>query len=88
MALEFIVFTIVIGNLGCAVLGFIAGKATAGTLRLDVSAIEKNAEAAAERLSRAKAVADKNAEALESAATSADVEGGIADIINSDRDQS
>lgn len=85
MSVETVVVAVVLGNLFCATLGFVAGRSF-GALGLDLELAQEKAAKAEAILADAKAKADADRAALSDAAASGSPEDGIAALINEGRD--
>jgi hypothetical protein len=85
MSLEFVVVTVVLGNLGCAVLGWLAGRAMGGGFKLDISSLQASADDAVEKLDRARQSAEESRSELKSASISDSPENELASILNENR---
>lgn len=81
MAIEFVIVAVVIGNLFCATLGFMAGRSF-GSLSVDLDAAKKAAKKATEKLELATQKAIEETSALDDAEASFSKEKSIAEIIN------
>ena len=84
MSLEVTIIVVVMGNLFCAVMGFVAGRAF-GQISIDLEDAQQKAEKAQAVLDAASQKAKMEREAVENAASSDSPEEGLAAIFNEER---
>jgi len=85
VSVETVVVAVVLGNLFCATLGFMAGRSF-GALGVDLELAQEKAAKAEAILADAKAKAEADRAAISDAASSSSPEDGIAALINEGRD--
>ena len=86
MSVEAVVVVVVLGNVVCAVLGFLAGRSAGGiTIGADVAGLEAARDRAAEALKAARESALATSEGIDASKTSSEPEAILAALVNDER---